>query len=316
MFENKKRYNNFGSFLKNKFNEKVYKVCIDAGFTCPNRDGKKAVGGCIYCNNNSFKPNSTSKNTVTHQLNNGIAYLKKRYNCNKFIAYFQPYSNTYGDKEYIKSLYYEAISHPKVIGLSIGTRPDCINDDILKLFEELSKETYLWVEYGLQSMHDKTLEIINRGHTFKDFHKTYIETKAIPKVNICVHIIHGLPLETKNMMLDTVRYLSDIRINGIKIHQLHVVKNTLLERYYLDNKFSLPSLNEYLELLSESLELLPFDVIIQRLFGLGPLDLLVAPNWNIKKSEFNTLIDKYLESINTWQGKKYKEYYDSYLKVV
>lgn len=302
-----KRYNNFGSYLKKKLGKRVFKVCIDAGFTCPNRDGSSGRGGCIYCNNNSFTPEGLeARKSVTQQLDEGILYLKKRYNAHQFIAYFQPYSNTYDTVKNLEPLYYEAISHPDVIGLAIGTRPDCINDEILDLLEELAQKTYLWVEYGLQSMHDNTLKLINRGHGLREFHDTYLKTRKRNGINICVHIIHGLPFETKDMMLDTVRYLSDLKIDGIKIHQLHVVKNTLMKKMYLEGQFTLPTLEKYLGLVAESLELLPPEVVIQRLFGLGPKKLLIAPDWNLRKGEFNTLIDRYLEKVSCYQGKKYQ----------
>ncbi|GMT49384.1 MAG: TIGR01212 family radical SAM protein [bacterium] len=302
-----KRYNNFGTYLKNIFGEKVFKVCLDVGFTCPNRDGTKARGGCIYCNNDSFKPETTSaRKTLMDQLNDGVDYQRTRYGAHKFIAYFQAFSNTYDKVENLEALYREALSHPDVVGLSIGTRPDCVDDDILDLLEELAQETLLWVEYGLQSMHDKTLDYINRGHGLREFHETFLKTRKRKGINICVHAIHGLPFETKDMMLDTIKYLSDMGIDGIKIHQLHVVKNTLMKKMYERGEFSLPSLEEYLELLAESLEILGEDVVIQRLFGLGSKEILIAPSWDLGKGQFNTLIDRYLNEIDSYQGKKHQ----------
>lgn len=306
-YPNGKRYNSFGGYLKEIFGERVNKICIDAGFTCPNRDGAKGRGGCIYCNNDSFKPDmAEAKKTVLEQISEGVEYHKKRYKTKKFIAYFQPFSNTYDKVENLEPLYREALSHPDVVGLSIGTRPDCVDDATLDLIEELAQETHLWIEYGLQSMHDKTLDFINRGHSLKDFHDTYLKTKARKNINICVHIIHGFPGETKEMMLDTVKYLSDLDIDGLKIHQLHVVKNTLMKRMYDRGEFTLPGLDEYLDLLVESLKLLPEKVVIQRLFGLGPLELLVAPDWNLRKGQFNTLIDNHLEKVDCYQGTEHQ----------
>jgi len=303
------RYYSFGNYLKKIFGERVNKVCVDGGFTCPNRDGFKGRGGCIYCNNDSFKPKGTEpRKSITQQLFEGIEYQKKRYKTKKFIVYFQPFSNTYDRIENLEQLYLEALSHPDVVGLSIGTRPDCINDNILDMLEELAQKTHLWVEYGLQSMHDKTLKFINRGHTVRDFHNTYIKTRKRLGINVCVHIIHGLPFETKDMMLDTVKYLADIKIDGIKIHQLHVVKNTILKKMYLEGQFTLPTLDEYLDLIAKSLELLPPNVVVQRLFGLGPQELLIAPDWNLKKGEFNTLINRYFDKINCYQASKYENF--------
>ncbi|MDH5681848.1 MAG: TIGR01212 family radical SAM protein [Spirochaetota bacterium] len=315
---NNKRYNNFGSHLKGMFGQKVFKVCIDAGFTCPNRDGTKGRGGCIYCNNDSFKPNTTeARNSVMKQLNDGIDYQKKRYKAQKYIAYFQPFSNTYAETEVLEPLYREALSHPDVVGLSIGTRPDCVSDETLDLLENLAQDSYLWVEYGLQTMHNSTLDYINRGHSLEDFHRTYAKTKKRVGINVCAHVIHGLPFETKDMMMDTIKYLSDIGIDGIKIHQLHVVKNTILKKLYQEEKFTLPELDEYLDLLASSLELLPEKTLIQRLFGLGPKEILIAPNWDLSKGIFNTLIDKYLEKHNIVQSARhsYFEMINKYTKM-
>ncbi len=308
---NNKRYHNFGRYLKNVFGERIFKVCVDGGFTCPNRDGSKGRGGCIYCNNDSFKPGTVEvKKTITQQLNEGMDYQRIRYGAKKFIAYFQPFSNTYDRVENLEPMYKEALSHPDVVGLSIGTRPDCVSDETLDLLEDLAQKTHLWIEYGLQSMHDKTLDYINRGHGLKEFHETYHKTRQRKGIHICVHVIHGLPFETKEMMLDTIKYLADLDIDGIKIHQLHVVKNTIMKKMYENGEFTLPSLEEYLDLVSSSLELLSPRVVIQRLFGLGPLDILIAPSWHLGKGQFNTLIDEYLEKIDCYQGKNHK-YFDT-----
>ncbi len=305
---NQKRYNNFGGYLKRIFGHKVYKICIDAGFTCPNRDGSKGEGGCIYCNNDSFKPQmAEAKKTVLEQLRLGIEYQKKRYQAEKFIAYFQPFSNTYAEVDILEALYNEALSHPDVVGLSIGTRPDCVSDDALSLLNDLAQKTHLWVEYGLQTMHDRTLTIINRGHTLKDFHETYQKTRMIKNIHICVHVIHGLPYESKEMMLDTIKYLAGLKIDGIKLHQLHVVKNTIMENMYLKGEIQLPSLEEYLNLIAESLELLGPEVVIQRLFGLGPLDILIAPDWNMRKAQFNNIIDQHLKKLDVWQSSQFQQ---------
>lgn len=306
-FYGPKRYNTYGAYLKEKFGEGVFKICIDAGFTCPNRDGSKGSGGCTYCNNDSFVPEGTDKRkTVTEQLDEGIAYQKKRYGAKKFLAYFQAYSNTYDSSDRLEPLYREALAHPNVVGLSIATRPDCIYDGVLDLIEELAQESYVCVEYGLQSIHDKTLEYINRGHGVKEFHESYIRTRKRSGIEICVHLIHGLPLETREMMLDTVRYVAGLEIDSIKFHQLHVVEKTLMKKPFLRGEFRLLGLSEYLEILAESIELLPRNVLIQRLFGLGPMSILIAPDWGLGKGQFQTLIDRYFEEKNIEQGSKHR----------
>jgi len=300
----KKLYNNFGSFLKNKFHKRVYKISVDCGFTCPNRDGYKSTGGCIYCDNESFKPLTTRQNVgLKDQIEKGINHLKKNYKAEKFIVFFQPYSNTYGESEKLITIYKNALKYDDIVGISISTRPDCIKDEILDFLDDISKQYYVWVEYGVQSIHDKTLEFINRGHKFKDFLDTYERTRKRKGINICTHIIHGLPNETKEMMLETIKVLSNLKIDGIKFHQLYVVSGTKLQKMYLRGEIKLFELDEYLEILAGSLELLPSDVLIHRLFGISQQENIIAPKWNVKKTDFIKLIDEYLIKHNSYQGK-------------
>ncbi len=301
-----KLYNNFGTHLKNKFNTKVYKISIDCGFSCPNIDGTKGKNGCIYCDNSSFVPEtSKSSLSITEQLEINTKRMAARYGAKKFIAYFQNYTNTYAPDDKLVSLYSEALDYKDVIGLSIGTRPDFVSDGILEYLNSEGASKYVWIEYGLQSSHDKTLDLINRGHDFKCFKQTFERTKKKPNINICVHIIFGLPDETKEMMLNTVKALADMGIHGIKFHHLHALKGTKLEKMYLKGEVKFLNLDEYIDIVISALELLPEKVIIQRLFGLAGEKSLVAPKYGLSKSQFTTLFQKELQKRNTYQSRLY-----------
>lgn len=304
---NMKPYHMFSANLKKLFGANVYKPAVDAGFTCPNRDGTKSNEGCIYCNNVSFSPITIINNkSITKQVNDAIKFFKKRYKSNKFLVYFQPYSNTYADVSYLRKVYYEALSIDGVLGIAIGTRADCINGAKLDLIEEIANKYYVWLELGLQTIHNKTLKLINRCDTYENFLKMYKKIKLRKNINICVHLIHGLPQETKKQMLESVSAMALLHVDGIKFHQLHVVKDTKLEEMYNNNQITLPSLEIYLEILAESLSILPKEVIIHRLFGLSNQDYLVAPKWNIKKEKLTSIVDEYLLKNNIYQGKNYK----------
>jgi radical SAM protein (TIGR01212 family) len=299
-------YNNFGTFLKKRFSAKVYKISIDCGLSCPNIDGTKGKNGCIYCDNSSFVPN-TSKSflNVKSQLDINTKRMAQRYAAEKFIAYFQNYTNTYESDDKLISLYNDAINYNDVIGLSVATRPDFVSDGILNYLNNAGSKKYVTLEYGLQSSHDKTLKIINRGHDFNCFRKTFARTRKYSNINICVHIIFGLPGETKEMMLDTVKTLAGLKIDGIKFHHLHAVKGTKLERMYLAGEVDFLSLEEYIDIVISSLEILPQDVIIHRLFGLSDEKSLIAPKYGLSKSEFTTRFQNELKIRNTYQGRLY-----------
>lgn len=297
-----KRYFPFSEYLKSKFGQSVRKICIDGGFTCPNRDGRVGRGGCIYCNNTGFNPNLRQERlSVKEQVLQGIEYMKKRYGARKFIVYFQPFSNTYADLETLKNLYSDAVSHEDVVGLAVGTRPDCVPNEILDYLQSYTKKYEVWIEYGLQSSHDRTLFLINRGHTFSQFVDAIERTKS-RDIKICVHVILGLPGESEQDMMETAMALSRMKIDGIKIHNLHVVKGTLLEKMFLNGECSILTLEEYVRLVCNFLELLPPEVVVQRLCGDAPEDLLIAPQWCRNKSRVISEIDKEFIRRNSWQG--------------
>jgi len=300
-----KRYNSFGYFIKELFGTRVYKVNVDAGFTCPNRDGTVGYGGCIYCNNDSFRPSSCcSIVPLEEQINKGIKYLKKRFNATKFIVYFQAYTNTYAPVEKLEQLYKKALQHSDVVGLAIGTRPDCVDEEKIKLLEELAKKYFILIEYGLQSIYEKTLQYINRGHDYYTFIKA-IEMTNNKGIKIGAHIIVGFPTETKEEMLYMANAVSEMPIQFLKIHQLQVVKNTVLERYYKEKPFHVFDYEEYLDFIVRFIERLSPKIIIQRLFATAPDNILIAPKWGKNRQQVLYDIEKKLCEMDTYQGKLY-----------
>jgi len=302
-----RRYNSFGAYIKKRFGSRVYKVTVDAGFTCPNRDGTVGTSGCIYCNNDSFRPNSCRPAlSVSEQVKNGISYIRKRYNAEKFLVYFQPYTNTYASVEVLERLYHEALSAaPSVIGLAIGTRPDTIDREKIALLESLSKQYFILVEYGMQSMYEKTLQFINRGHDYRAFLRALDMTKD-RGIASGAHIIVGLPTETREETLATADELSYLPIEFLKIHQLQVIKNTPLESFYEENPFPVFGYDEYLDFVTEFIERLSPGIVLQRLFATAPDDILIAPHWEKSRQETLRDIERRLESKDTYQGKKLK----------
>ena len=308
-FNNNKRYNNYTSFIKKQFSERVQKVSLDTGFTCPNRDGTKGVGGCTYCNNNTFNPDycKTSK-SVTQQLDEGIEFFGTKYKTQQYLAYFQAYTNTYADIELIKQLYNEAIGHPKVIGLVIGTRPDCINNDLINFLSELSNQYYISLEFGVESTLDRTLKMVNRCHTFKETVAAY-ELSKNKGLHLGAHMIIGLPGESKEDILNHAKEISKLPINTLKLHQLQVVKHTMMAKQFNENPdmFSFFSVEEYIDLVTDFVALLRPDIIIERFISQCPAHLLIAPNWNgLKNFEIVAKIDNKLIEKNLWQGKAIK----------
>lgn len=300
---NIKRYNQYSRHLQDIFNCKVYKITLDAGFSCPNRDGSISNRGCIFCDSGgSFSQAHSRALSIEEQLSEGIFQLKKRFKAEKFISYFQAYSNTYAPVEKLKPLYDRAVSHPDVVGLSIGTRPDCVDEEKIELIASYTKDKLVWVEYGLQSVHNKTLDFINRGHSFEDF-KRAVEMTQNRGINICAHVIIGLPGETREDILQTARTIADMGIDGVKIHLLCVLKNTELENLYNEGKINLFLMKDYVEVVCDFLELLPPSVSIHRLAGNGLKKLLVAPKWLGEKFKVLNMIDKELERRNSWQGR-------------
>lgn len=301
----KKRYYDLNTFLRKTFNCRVQKIALDAGLSCPNRDGIKGYGGCIYCNTYGSGTGAYRKGlSISKQITQAEIFLRKKYKAKKFIAYFQSFCNTYAPYEVLKSLYDEALSCEDIVGLSIGTRPDCVDERILDLIQSYTKEYQVWIEYGLQSIHNRTLKLINRGHSYEDFLKA-VEMTANRNILICVHIILGFPEETKEDMLETVKALSKLAIDGIKFHHLYVVKGTKLAKMYENGKYRPLEQEEFVDILVDSLELLPPDVVIQRLMGDPRADELLSPAWSLRKTETLNLIQEALIKRDTWQGKNY-----------
>jgi len=300
-----RRYNSYTDYLLSRFGERVQKVSVDAGFTCPNRDGTKGFGGCTYCNNTSFVPPYCHPGmSIKEQVEKGVEYLTRRYNAKKFVAYFQAYSNTYAQIGDLKNLYEEALSHPDVIGLSIGTRPDCVDKEKIDYLAELARNYYITIEYGLESIHNPSLERLNRGHHFEDW-AAAIELTANRGIHIASHVIMGLPNESKSQMLQTAEVLSKFPIDYLKIHHLHLVKKTILANQYLKEHFPLLMYRDYLDLVIGFLERLDPFIKIQRLVGETHPRHLLGPKWGLRVPIILKHIEEELEQKNTWQGKKF-----------
>ncbi|MBE9546003.1 MAG: TIGR01212 family radical SAM protein [Proteobacteria bacterium] len=306
-WNNSKRHYDFKSFLINKFGCKVYKLQIDAGFTCPNRDGTLSTGGCAYCNDRGSRLRQQGPlPSVSEQIERGKKYYIKHRKAAKFIAYFQTFTNTYGPYEKLKSLYDEALAQDDVAGLSVGTRPDCVPDKVIDLFEEYAKDYHVWVEYGLQSIHEKTLKSINRGHGFETFLDAVRRT-AGRNINICTHIIVGLPGETRKDILETARVVAGLPINGIKIHLLLALKGTVIGDLYEKGEIRMMEKEEYVSTVCDILEILPPEMVIQRLTADGYRDIYLAPQWGINKMDVLNSIDKELERRDSYQGVNFKK---------
>jgi radical SAM protein (TIGR01212 family) len=283
----------------------VQKVSIDAGFTCPNRDGLKGVGGCTYCNNKTFKPGYTNlKKSVSQQVEEGIAFFAKKYESMRFLAYFQAYTNTYAPVHSLIALYEEAMQHPKIEGIVISTRPDAISSEILDYLAALSLKKYVMIEFGLESHIDRSLESINRCHTFAES-VWAIEETARRGINNCAHLILGLPGETRADWLDQARVISQLPVKNLKLHQLQIHKKTVLEKQYNDNPsgFHLFSVEEYTELIVDYLELLHPAIVVERFVSEAPSEMVVAPKWGLKNFEFVAKVEKRLAQRDTWQGR-------------
>ncbi len=307
MFNNTdKRYNQYSAYMKNKFGVKVYKVTLDAGFSCPNRDGKISSGGCIFCDESgSFSQAHSNLLPIEKQLEVGIETLSTRFKAKKFMSYFQAYSNTYAPVNELEKIYKSALNHPDVVGLSIGTRPDCVDEEKLKMIASFKDDYYTWVEYGLQSAHEKTLKLINRGHDFDCFRRAVEKTKE-KGINVCAHVILGLPDESREDMLYTAKKLAELGVNGVKIHMLCILEGTKLQKEYELGKISLISEDDYINTVCDFLELLPKETTIHRLAGNGLKKELIAPRWIGKKLDSLNKIDRELERRNSHQGFLYK----------
>lgn len=303
-----RRYNAHSSRIAGIFGGRVQKVSIDAGFTCPNRDGTKGRGGCTYCNNDAFNPSyCTPAKSIRQQIEEGIAFHKSRYRrAVGFFAYFQAYSNTYETVEKLKEMYEEALSVPGILGIVAGTRPDCIDDARLDYFVEIASRTYLSIEYGIESCYDKTLERINRGHDFKQSAEAVRATSA-RGINCGAHLIFGLPGESRKEMLNEASIISELPLTSVKFHQLQIIRATMMEREYRDNPhdFNLFGWEEYRDFVIEFMEMLNPDIQIDRFTGEAPLHLVVSPRWGLKRSDsLISQIEDRMEELDSWQGKK------------
>lgn len=298
------RLNTYSSYIKNKYGERVQKISIDAGFTCPNRDGSKGVGGCSFCNNKSFSPGERVLD-IEEQIEKGIHFYQNRYSkLKKFIIYFQSYTNTYSDLETLKSIYHKALNLPGVVGISIGTRPDCLDEEKFNYFEELAKSIEVTLEIGVESSHDQTLLAINRGHDFKSF-LNCIELGKNRGILLATHLILGLPSENRKMMIESIKRISNLPLDFVKFHQLHIVKQTKLGHQYKIAPFKLINKEEYFNLLAEGITYLNPNIKIQRLFGDAPKELMISVPWSGNNSIWTQEFNYYLEAHNLWQGKNF-----------
>lgn len=297
-------YNDFGAWIRRRFPFRVQKISVDAGFSCPNRDGAISRGGCTFCDNHTFNPAyCNSRKSITEQLKEGKAFFACKYPDMKYLAYFQAYSNTYAPVPRLKQLYEEALSDEDVVGIVIGTRPDCLTPEILDYLEELNRRTFVIVELGVESANDETLLLVNRGHTFAD---SVNAIEAVHRRGILVgaHIILGLPGEDREEILRQASVISSLPLDILKLHQLQIIKGTCMARQYSEAPFHLFSVEEYIELIGEYLPLLRKDIVLERFLSQSPGEMLLAPKWGLKNHEFVHLLNKYLEKNNICQGSK------------
>lgn len=304
-----KRYNSYNEYFKRTFGQRVQKVSIDAGFTCPNRDGTTGLGGCTYCNNDAFNPSYCQpQKPVSQQIAEGIEFHKVRYRrALKYLAYFQTYSNTYSSINRLKELYEQALAYPEITGLVIGTRPDCIDDEKLAYLADIARHHYVIVEYGMESTNNETLKLINRGHTFEQTALAISKTASYG-LKTGAHLIFGLPGESRQQMLEQAHIVSALPLTTIKFHQLQIVKDTVMAKQFLDNpsQFKLFSLDEYIDFIVAFIERLNPDIVIERFTGEVPPRFLVNKAWGqLRADQVALKIEQEMERLNTWQGKKF-----------
>ena len=300
-----KRYYSFDSYLKQTFGEKIYKISLNGGFTCPNRDGTLGNRGCIFCSeggSGDFAPDAVLP--IDKQIKESIRLISKKTDAHKYIAYFQAFTNTYAPYEKLHSLFHEAILQEEIVGLAIGTRPDCLPQDVLELLDELNQIKPVFVELGLQTIHEKTAQFIRRGYPLSCFQQAL---KALHDlgINVVVHLILGLPGETEEMMLQSVRYLNQLPINGVKLSLLHVLKHTDLGVLYEKHPFPVYELDDYVDFVIRCIEELRGDIVIHRLTGDGPRDLLIAPLWTLNKRKVLNEISRRMKETDSRQGKRF-----------
>lgn len=300
-----KRYNAYSEHLKQKFGAKVYKITLDAGFSCPNRDGTISNCGCIFCDDGgSFSQAHSNRLSIQEQVLTGVETLSKRFKAQKFMSYFQAFSNTYKPVNELEEIYKASLNHPDIVGISIGTRPDCVDDEKLKLIQSFTQDYYTWIEYGLQTVHDKTLLKINRGHDYKCFLEAYEKTREYSGINICLHVILNL-FETYDEMMQTAQTIAKLEPDGVKIHMLCALEGTKVAQMYRDGELSFMDEDEYVSTVCDFLEYLPAKTTIHRLAGNGLRTELVAPRWIGKKLDTLNRIDREFLRRDTRQGSKF-----------
>lgn len=296
------RYNEYGFWLKEQLGVKVQKISLNAGFTCPNRDGRVGTGGCTYCNNQTFNPDyCITEKTIAQQLEEGKQFFSKKYPEMKYLAYFQAYTNTYDSLANLKAKYEEALSVPDVLGLVIGTRPDCMPDALLEYLEELNRRTFLLVEYGVESANEETLVRVNRGHTFAQARECIIRT-AQRGIRVGVHMILGFPWETRSELIRQAQLIASLPITTLKLHQLQVIRGTQLAREYELHPWPLPTAEEYVDLVLEYISHLPPSLVLERFVSQSPPEYVIAPRWGLKNHEFSALVKKAMQKRSTQLG--------------
>ena len=299
----KEVYNSYSQWIRKQFPYRVQKISIDAGFTCPNRDGKVGRGGCIFCDNNTFNPAYCDrKKSITQQLEEGKQFFSRKYPDMKYLAYFQAYSNTYDTLDVLKRKYEEALAVEDVVGLVIGTRPDCMPDDVLDYLEVLNKQTFLIVEYGIESANDMTLQRINRGHSFETARQS-VERTTGRGILTGAHVILGLPGEDATESIRQAALISSLKLNLLKIHQLQIIRGTYLAEIYKKKPFHLYSVDEYIKLIASYLQYLRKEIIVERFVSQSPPEMVIAPHWGMKNYEFTNLLVNYMKKEGVWQGK-------------
>ena len=304
-FWNGKRYNSLNYFLREKFGEKVFKISLDGGFSCPNRDGKISRGGCLFCSERGSGDYAGNRElSITKQFNDIKEMMAHKWKSGKYIAYFQAYTNTYAPVEELRRKYEEALNQDGVVAIAIATRPDCLSDEVLDLLEELNNKVYLWIELGLQTSNDETAKRINRGYKLDVFEKAMKNLKK-RNIDVVVHDILGLPGETKEDMLNTIDYIGHSGAKGVKFHLLHLMKETPMVKVYDKGELKFLSQEDYIELVIRGISILPQEMVVHRLTGDAPRELLIGPMWSLKKWEVLNSIDKALEDNDLWQGKNH-----------
>ncbi|MGY4689159.1 TIGR01212 family radical SAM protein [Salibacterium sp. K-3] len=301
-----KRYHTWNYHLREHFGEKIFKIPLDGGFTCPNRDGQAASGGCTFCSaRGSGDFAGDRKDDLVTQFHEIKDRMHQKWKNGKYIGYFQAFSNTYAPVEELREMFEVILEQDGVVGLAIATRPDCLPDDVVEYLAELNERTYLWVELGLQTVHESTAELINRAHDFECYKEGVNKLRA-HGIRVCSHIIDGLPQETHEMMKETAAEVAKLDVQGIKIHLLHLLKHTPMVHQYEQGLLEFMDMEEYVNLVVNQIELLPPDMVIHRLTGDGPADLLIGPMWSLNKWEVLNAIDAELERRNSWQGRYYQ----------